>query len=189
MRHRKKGKQLGRTASHRKAMIANLSSFLILNEYIVTTKAKAKECKSFTDKVISIAKKKDLYSKRRVKSLLKDKIASGKLVDVLVDRYADREGGYVSMVKLGKRVGDDADMAKLYLVGSEPVRVKKKVKTKKKVKKQKEKKQEVEKKEKKGIFEKVKSLRQSIFDRRQGSGKGQQDVGAKRIETKSRSGI
>ena len=186
MRHRKKNLKLGRAKGHRESMIANLTSSLVLNEYIVTSLAKAQACKAYTDRVISIAKKKDDFSKRRVKSLLRNNLAAEKIDEVLISRFDDREGGFVRITKLGRRKGDNSKMAKLYFVGSEPFRKKKVVKKGKKKKEVKEK--GGKEKKGKGIIDRVKGFR---IDRK-GKEKVKDDQVSnqtKGIDTKSRSGI
>ncbi len=196
MRHQKKINKLGRDKSHRKAMVSNMASSLILSEYIVTTRAKAKICKSFTDKVISFGKKGGLHAKKEVEKLLGDKLAASKVIKVLVDRYNDRIGGYVSIVHIGNRKGDNSKMSKLILVGSEPIRkTKKKTKkaSKKKTSGKKDKAIRKQKKEKQNILDKVKTLRNKF--------KGPKDIGNIKqkkdqvdkhlddIKVKSRSGL
>ncbi len=184
MKHRSKKIKIGSSKSHTKLMLANQASSLIRNEYIVTTVAKAKKCKGYVDKVISTAKRKGVSSKRRVHMLLNDKKATDKIFDVLLDKYKDRTGGFVQIHKLSRRKGDDAPLAKLNLVGYEPVRKKKKVRTRKK--REAEKKDKGEDKEKSGVLDRVKKL---------GRGKGQEkkkkedQTKGKEIRAKSRSGI
>lgn len=180
-----KVKKLGRSKSHREAMLSNIASSLILNEYIVTTKAKAKACKAYIGKVITVGKKKSLNARRKVIKLLGDKIAADKVFDVLSDRYKDRVGGYSYMVRLGTRKGDNAAMVKLILVGAEPVREKSKVKTKKKIKDEKKKKKEQEKK--RSILDRVRDLRGKLKDDK--VKKDQFEGRSKQVEKKSRSGI
>lgn len=191
MRHRKRVKKLGRSKSHREAMVANLASSLVLNEFIVTTEPKAKVCKALVDKVVSIGKKKSLNTKRRVEQILRDKLASAKVVDVLADKYKDRTSGFVTMVRVGNRRGDNAKMSKLVLVGSEPFRKVKKLTAKKKARIKKKKQPEVEEK-KKSVLDRMKQLR-GRFARR---GKKEDVKGTGRFEkgpseggVKSRSGI
>jgi large subunit ribosomal protein L17 len=197
MRHRKKINKLGRTKTHREAMLANLASSLILHEYIVTTEAKAKACKSFVDKVFSTARDGDLYSKRKVERLLRDKLAQKKLFEVLIKKLDDRSGGFSFIIKLQRRKGDNARMAKLVLVGSEPVRTKvtrkdskskskAKKQTKKDTKKEASKDKQVGQSPKRSLLDRVKDLRGRFGKEK---GKDQTDRGGKDVQAKSRSGI
>lgn len=196
MRHRKKVKKLGRTRAHRKSMIANMASSLVLNEYIVTTEAKAKACKSFIDRVVSVGKDKRFHCRRRVEQLLGDKLAADKLINVLAERFKDRVGGYVTMVRIGHRKGDDALMVKLILVGSKPVRSKKRIKVRKgkqKVTKREDKKtKDTKSSSKQGILDRVRDLRSKFTSTKKiadSKRKGQLDRQPKGVEVKSRSGI
>lgn len=100
MRHRKKGKKLSRTDSHRKATLNNLFTNLILHESIKTTADKAKALKRFADKKISQAKKADLERKREFKRIMYKEEAYYKLFDSIVPQYEDREGGFVRVIKM-----------------------------------------------------------------------------------------
>ena len=116
MRHNLAHRKLNRTSSHRKAMFANMASSLITHEQIVTTLPKAKELKPIMDKLVTLAKKGDLASRRRAISQVRDKTAVKKLFDVMGERYADRNGGYTRVLKAGFRYGDNAPMAVIELV-------------------------------------------------------------------------
>jgi len=116
MRHRIAHRKLNKTASHRKAMFANMSSSLIEHEQIVTTLPKAKELKPFMDKLVTLAKKGDLGSRRMAIARTRNVEMSKKLFDVLGPRYKDRSGGYVRVLKAGFRHGDNAPMAVIELV-------------------------------------------------------------------------
>ena len=116
MRHRIAHRKLNKTASHRKAMFANMSSSLIEHEQIVTTLPKAKELKPFMDKLVTLAKKGDLNSRRLAIARTRNVEMSKKLFDVLGPRYKDRSGGYVRVLKAGFRHGDNAPMAVIELV-------------------------------------------------------------------------
>ncbi|MEM6410850.1 MAG: 50S ribosomal protein L17 [Pseudomonadota bacterium] len=120
MRHGIAHRKLNRTASHRKAMFANMASSLITHEQIVTTLPKAKELKPIMDKLVTLAKKGDLASRRRAVSQIRDKDAVKKLFEVMGDRYADRNGGYTRVLKAGYRYGDNAPMAVIELVDRDP---------------------------------------------------------------------
>lgn len=116
MRHRKQGRKLNRTASHRKAMFANMAASLIEHEQIVTTLPKAKELRSVVDKLITLGKRGDLHARRLVISRIRDVEQTKKLFDVLGPRYKDRNGGYTRVLKAGFRYGDNAPLAVIELV-------------------------------------------------------------------------
>lgn len=116
MRHRKAGRKLNRTASHRKAMFANMSASLIKHEQIVTTLPKAKELRPIVEKLITLAKKGDLHSRRLAASRIGDEAMAKKLFDILGPRYQDRQGGYTRVLKAGFRHGDNAPIAVIELV-------------------------------------------------------------------------
>jgi len=116
MRHRIKGRKLNRTASHRKAMFANMAAALIEHEQIVTTLPKAKELRSIVDKLITLGKRGDLHARRQAISKTRDVEQTKKLFDVLGPRYKDRNGGYTRVLKAGFRYGDNAPMAVIELV-------------------------------------------------------------------------
>ena len=116
MRHKIAHRKLNRTASHRKAMFANMSSSLVEHEQIVTTLPKAKELRPFVEKLVTLAKKGDLNSRRIAISRMRDKEQAKKLFDVLGPRYADRPGGYIRIMKAGFRYGDNAPMAVIEFV-------------------------------------------------------------------------
>ena len=116
MKHNIKNKKLNKNSSHRKSMFMNMSNALIKHEQITTTLPKAKELKRFIEKIISLGKKGDLSSRRKVISILQDKKMAQKTFDVLADRYKDRNGGYSRIIKLGNRFGDNAPTAVIELV-------------------------------------------------------------------------
>lgn len=116
MRHGKSGRKLNRTASHRKAMFANMAAALIKHEQIVTTLPKAKELRPIADKLITLAKKGDLHARRQAISKIRDKDMVKKLFDILGPRYTERNGGYTRVLKAGFRYGDNAPMAVIELV-------------------------------------------------------------------------
>ena len=116
MKHNIKNKKLNRTSSHRKAMFMNLSNSLIKHEQITTTLAKAKETRRFVEKIITLGKKGDLLSRRKVISILQDQKMSKKVFDILADRYKNRSGGYTRIIKLGNRFGDNAPTAVIEFV-------------------------------------------------------------------------
>ena len=116
MRHNIKNKKLNRTSSHRKALLMNLSNSLIKHEQITTTLIKAKELRPFVEKILTMGKKADLMSRRRVVSTLQDKKMTKKIFDILAPRYKDRNGGYTRIIKLGNRFGDNAPTAVIEFV-------------------------------------------------------------------------
>ncbi len=112
MRHAMKGRKLNVTKEHRKAMFENLATALIIHEQIETTLPKAKDLRSFVEKLITLAKKGDLASKKKANDILKSNPeAAKKLFEVLGKRYEKRNGGYVRVLKAGFRYGDLAPMA------------------------------------------------------------------------------
>ena len=116
MKHNIKNKKLNRTSSHRKALLMNMSNSLIKHEQITTTLPKAKELKRFIEKLITLGKKSNLLSRRKLISILQDSNTSKKIFDVLADRYKNRSGGYTRIIKLGNRFGDNAPMGVIELV-------------------------------------------------------------------------
>jgi large subunit ribosomal protein L17 len=111
-----KGKRFGGDAAHQKAMFGNLVASLIAAEAIVTTEAKAKALRPVAEKVITKAKKGGLHNHRQVLAFLRDRDMTTKLFDEIGPRYADRNGGYTRILKLGPRQGDNAPMARIELV-------------------------------------------------------------------------
>ncbi len=120
MRHGKAGRKLNRTASHRKAMFANMAASLIKHEQIVTTLPKAKEMKPIIDKLITLGKRGDLHARRQAISQIRDVAMVKKLFDTLGERYKERNGGYSRVLKAGFRYGDNAPMAVIELVDRDP---------------------------------------------------------------------
>ncbi|RKY61493.1 MAG: 50S ribosomal protein L17 [Candidatus Latescibacterota bacterium] len=116
MRHRRKGRKLNRTASHRRALLANLVTALFEHGSIKTTLAKAKEARPLAEKLITLAKRGDLAARRRALRIVKDKSLVYKLFNQLAPKFVDRHGGYTRIVRLGQRMGDGAHMAVLQLV-------------------------------------------------------------------------
>ncbi|MCS7281328.1 MAG: 50S ribosomal protein L17 [Desulfobacterota bacterium] len=127
MRHLDKVKKLNRTKSHRVALLRNLATSLFIHESIKTTKAKAMALKSYAERLITLAKRKDLHSMRMAFSALRNKEAVKKLFSDIGERFKDVNGGYIRVLNLGTRKGDCARMALIEL-------------TRKKEKKQEEKK-------------------------------------------------
>ena len=116
MKHNIKNKKLNKTTSHRKAMFMNMSNALIKHEQITTTLAKAKELRRFVEKIVTLSKKGNLLSRRKVVSILQDQKMSKKVFDVLSERYKSRNGGYTRIIKLGNRFGDNAPTAVIEFV-------------------------------------------------------------------------
>lgn len=116
MRHRRAGRRLNRTSSHRRAMFANMAAALIKHEQVVTTLPKAKELRRVADKLITLAKRGNLHSRRLAISRVRDEAMVKKLFEILGPRYADRPGGYTRVLKAGYRYGDSAPMAVIEFV-------------------------------------------------------------------------
>lgn len=116
MRHGKKINHLGRTDSHRKAMLANMASSLILHKRITTTVAKAKALRVYVEPILTKAKNDTTHSRRTVFSLLQNKEVLTVLFREVADKIANRPGGYTRIIKLGNRLGDNASMALMELV-------------------------------------------------------------------------
>ncbi len=116
MRHRKKGRKLKRTASHRAALMNALATSLLRHKRIRTTEAKAKEARRHIEALITKARKNDLHSMRQVMSHIRDKEVVKELFTEIVPKIGDRPGGYTRVIKLGNRNGDAASMAIIELV-------------------------------------------------------------------------
>ena len=116
MRHRKRGRKLNRDSAHRKAMFANMASSLIKHEQINTTLPKAKELRPIVEKLITLAKRGDLHARRLAYARIPDRAMVAKLFDVLAPRYADRQGGYIRIIRANFRYGDCAPMAYIEFV-------------------------------------------------------------------------
>ena len=116
MRHHKTGRQLGRNASHRKAMFANMAVSLFTHEQIRTTLPKAKELRRVAEPLITLAKKPTVANRRLAYARLRDRDAVSKLFDTLGPRFQDRAGGYTRILKCGVRSGDNAPMAFVQLL-------------------------------------------------------------------------
>jgi len=116
MRHRRAGKKLGRDSSHRKAVLRNLVTSLFRYEEISTTHAKAKALRPVAEKMITLAKRGDLHARRQVISYFMDKSVAYKLFDQMRDRFSDRQGGYVRILRAGHRIGDNAPLAIIQLL-------------------------------------------------------------------------
>ena len=116
MRHLKGINHLGRTSSHRKAMLANMATSLIIHKRITTTTAKAKALRTYVEPLITKAKEDSTHSRRMVFSKLKDKAAVAELFREVSPKVGERPGGYTRILKIGNRLGDNADMCILELV-------------------------------------------------------------------------
>lgn len=117
MRHRKAGRRLGRSSSHRTAMLRNIVTSLLDLERIVTTVPKAKEVRRVAEQMITLGKRGDLHARRQALSYIQSKAVVAKLFDQLSSQYADRQGGYTRIIRTGTRLGDAAPMAIIELVG------------------------------------------------------------------------
>jgi len=116
MRHGKKFNHLGRKSAHRKSMLANMSCSLIEHKRINTTVAKAKALRQFIEPLLTKSKLDNTHNRRLVFSKIKDKYAVNELFREIAPKIADRPGGYTRIIKLGNRLGDNADMALIELV-------------------------------------------------------------------------
>jgi len=129
MRHRKAGRRLGRTSSHRRAMMRNLVTSLLEHEKVITTDAKAKELRGVADKMITLGKRGTLHARRQALSFIRSSRVTKKVFEELSSRYTERPGGYTRVVKLGNREGDAALLSIIELM---PATEKKKSAQKKK---------------------------------------------------------
>jgi large subunit ribosomal protein L17 len=136
MRHREHTFKIGRSGAHRKALLANQVASLIEHGEIRTTLVKAKESRRLAEKMVTMGKKGDLHHRRLAISKLRDKAAVAKLFSEIAPRYANRDGGYTRIIKLGRRLGDAAEICILQWVEE--------TQAKRKTKKKKEKKAEAE---------------------------------------------
>lgn len=109
-------RKLGRSTDHRKAMLRAMVTFLMENGKIETTVTRAKEVRSMAEKMITIAKAGDLHSKRQVYSYITKETVAKKVMDEIAPKYADRNGGYTRIIKIGPRRGDAAEMAIIELI-------------------------------------------------------------------------
>jgi len=124
VRHRRKGRKLGRDASHRKALYANMCGALFEHGRIETTEAKAKELRPIAEKLITLARKDpmNVAAQRQAVAFLRSKDSVHNLFHTVGPRFTERPGGYTRIVKLGPRMGDAAPMAYIELVDHEPAR-------------------------------------------------------------------
>jgi len=121
MRHRLKGRKLGRTVSHRQALFSNMAAALIKHEQIQTTLPKAKELRPVVERLITLGKRGNLHARRQALSQLGgDREIVSKLFDVLGERYSERSGGYTRVLRAGFRYGDAAPMAVIEFVDRDP---------------------------------------------------------------------
>lgn len=116
MRHRAKNRQLSRTTEHRKALLSNLATSLFMHGRITTTVAKAKELRPVAEKLITLARRGDLHARRLVERRIRDKAVSSLLFKDIGPRFAARPGGYSRIIRLGHRLGDGAEMARIELL-------------------------------------------------------------------------
>jgi large subunit ribosomal protein L17 len=119
MRHRKARNNLGRDASHRAATMRNMTTSLFKHEQLVTTDAKAKQLRSVAEKMVTLAKRGDLHARRQALSYIRDGAIAHRLFEEVKDRYQDRQGGYVRILKKGPRRGDGAAMSVIQLLPAE----------------------------------------------------------------------
>jgi large subunit ribosomal protein L17 len=119
MRHRNAHRKLSRNTSHRRALLRNLVTDFLEHGRLMTTLPKAKEMRPLAEKMITLGKRDNLHARRQVQAfVLRDAIAK-KVFDTIAPRFADRNGGYSRIIKLGNRKGDGADLAIIELLGSE----------------------------------------------------------------------
>jgi large subunit ribosomal protein L17 len=116
MRHLKQGRKLGRTTSHRKALLRNLATALLEHGRIVTTEPKAKELRRVADKLVTLGKRGDLHARRQALQVVRSNAVVRKLFNDIAPRFAERQGGYTRVLRLGYRPGDAAAMAVIELV-------------------------------------------------------------------------
>jgi large subunit ribosomal protein L17 len=116
VRHRNKGRKLSRTATHKKATLRNLVTALFRHERIETTTAKAKELRPYAERLITLARRGDVHSRRLAGRKVSDRAVLGKLFDDIAPRYSERPGGYTRVLKVGTRKGDAAEMSLIELV-------------------------------------------------------------------------
>ncbi len=128
MRHKVSGWKLGRNTSHRRSLLRNLTTSLILEERIETTLPKAKALRPQVEKMITLGKRGDLAARRQALAYLMTSAAVDKLFDTIGPRFGDRQGGYLRIVRLGWRKGDGADKVFVELLGSEQLQEEKRQK-------------------------------------------------------------
>lgn len=128
MRHKVAGWKLGRTTSHRRSLLRNMATSLILEERIETTVPKAKALRPQVEKMITLGKRGDLPARRQAAAYLMTREAVNKLFDIIGPRFGDREGGYLRIVRVGWQKGDGAEKAFIELLGSEKLQEEKRQK-------------------------------------------------------------
>jgi large subunit ribosomal protein L17 len=121
MRHALSGRKFNRRSGHRRALLANLANSLIRHEQIKTTLPKAKDLRPYVEKLITLGKLGSLHDRRNANAILRDLENVSKLIGPLADRYKERQGGYVRIIKAGYRHGDNAPMAIIELVDNNVV--------------------------------------------------------------------
>jgi large subunit ribosomal protein L17 len=121
MRHRNAGYKLGRNTSHRRALLRNLVTSIVLEDRVETTITKAKAARPHVEKLITLGKKGDLHSRRQALSFLQTREAVARLFDTVAPRYSDRNGGYLRIVRTGFQRGDGAEKAFIELLGAEKI--------------------------------------------------------------------
>ncbi|HEV2463172.1 MAG TPA: 50S ribosomal protein L17 [Acidobacteriaceae bacterium] len=119
MRHRNAGYKLGRNTSHRRALLRNLVTSIVLEDRVETTVAKAKAARPHVEKLITLGKKGDLHARRQALAYLQTREAVTRLFDTVAPRYGDRQGGYLRIVRTGFQRGDGAEKAFIELLGAE----------------------------------------------------------------------
>jgi large subunit ribosomal protein L17 len=134
MHHGKTGSKLGRTSSHKEAMLRNMVTSVIKFERIRTTDMKAKELRKVADKMITLGKKGSLHARRQALAVVRDKSLVSKLFGELTERYRNRAGGYTRIIKVGYRFGDNAPVSILEFIPDEKKKEKAKPKAKAKAK-------------------------------------------------------
>jgi large subunit ribosomal protein L17 len=119
MRHLKQGRKLGRTTAHRKALLRNLATALLEHERITTTEPKAKELRRVADKLVTLGKRGNLHARRQALQVVQSNAVVQKLFNEIAPRFAERQGGYTRILRLGYRPGDAAAMAVIELVDTQ----------------------------------------------------------------------
>jgi large subunit ribosomal protein L17 len=119
MRHLKQGRKLGRTSAHRKALLRNLATALLEHERIITTEPKAKELRRVADKLVTLGKRGNLHARRQALEVVQSNAVVQKLFNEIAPRFAERQGGYTRILRLGYRPGDAAAMAVIELVDAQ----------------------------------------------------------------------
>jgi large subunit ribosomal protein L17 len=123
MRHLKRGRKLGRTTAHRKALLRNLATALLEHERIITTEPKAKELRRVADKLVTLGKRGNLHARRQALQVVQSNAVVQKLFNEIAPRFSGRQGGYTRILRLGYRAGDAAAMAVIELVDSQTTEI------------------------------------------------------------------